>query len=90
MVIHLMKEDTSTVTTKGQVTIPSKLRKALGLSPGKRVEFRLEDGKITLEPIRDDITAAFGLLKSRRGVSVDEMNDAIAEAVVERFRGTES
>lgn len=85
-----MSEDTSTVTTKGQVTIPSKLRKALGLFPGKKVAFRLEGGKITLEPLRDDITAAFGLLKSRRGVSVDEMDEAIAQAVVERFQHTES
>lgn len=85
-----MIRDTSTVTTKGQVTIPSKLRKALDLSPGKRVAFRLEDGKITLEPIRDDITAAFGLLKARRGVSVEKMNEAIEEAVVERFRRSKS
>ena len=85
-----MREDTSTVTAKGQVTIPSKLRKALGFSPGKKVAFHLEDGKITLEPVRDDITAAFGLLKSRRGVSVDEMNEAIGEVAVERFRRSES
>jgi antitoxin PrlF len=85
-----MNEDTSTVTTKGQVTIPSKLRKALGLSPGKKVAFRLEDGKITLEPLKDDITAAFGLLKSRRGVSVDEMDEAIVQAVAERFSRHES
>jgi len=85
-----MREDASTVTTKGQVTIPSKLRKALGLSPGKRVRFQLEDGKITLEPVRDDITAAFGMLKSQRGISVDEMNEAVAEAVVERFQRSKS
>jgi len=85
-----MKEDTSTVTTKGQVTIPSKLRKALGLAPGRRVAFHLENGKITLEPVRDDITAAFGMLKSQRGASVEEMNEAIAKATVERFRRSES
>ena len=81
MVVRRMREDTSTVTTKGQVTIPAKLRKALGLSPGRRVMFHLENGRITVEPVRDDITAAFGMLKSQRGVSVDEMNEAIAEEI---------
>ena len=90
MVVRPMREDTSTVTTKGQVTIPSKLRKALGLSPGRKVTFHLENGKITLEPVRDDITDAFGILKSERGVSAEEMNEAIAEAAVERFRASES
>lgn len=43
----------TTVTSKGQVTIPKPIRDSLGLEPGSRVEFvREEDGKVVL--LRDD------------------------------------
>ena len=76
---------TSTITSKGQVTIPVEMRKMLGLDPGKRVAFRLEDGHITLEAVRDDVTAAFGMLKADRHVSIEEMDQAVAESAASRF-----
>jgi AbrB family looped-hinge helix DNA binding protein len=40
----------TTVTSKGQVTIPKPVRDHLGIGPGSQVVFRLaDDGKITLE-----------------------------------------
>jgi antitoxin PrlF len=38
----------TTITVKGQVTIPKKVRDALKLTPGSRVEFDVEDGKIVI------------------------------------------
>ena len=38
----------ATVTSKGQVTIPKKVREALDLRPGSEVDFVLEDGKVVL------------------------------------------
>lgn len=32
------------VTTKGQVTIPQKVREQLGITPGSEVDFQLDDG----------------------------------------------
>ncbi|MEH2612496.1 AbrB/MazE/SpoVT family DNA-binding domain-containing protein [Bradyrhizobium sp. AZCC 1693] len=40
----------TTVTSKGQVTIPKPVRDRLGIVPGSRVEFRLAtDGSIVIE-----------------------------------------
>ena len=39
---------TTTITVKGQVTIPKHIRDALGLTPGSRVEFAVEDGRLVL------------------------------------------
>ena len=40
----------TTVTRKGQVTIPKPVRDHLGIGPGSRVNFRLaEDGSIIIE-----------------------------------------
>ena len=39
------------ITTKGQVTIPAKIREAAGLLPHTEVEFRVSGGKVVLEKI---------------------------------------
>ena len=42
----------TTVTSKGQVTIPKAVRDYLGLDPGSRVEFhRASDGSIVIAPV---------------------------------------
>ena len=43
---------TSTVSSKGQVTIPQEIRIRLGLKEGDRVEFVIEDDKTVLRPAR--------------------------------------
>ena len=41
---------TTTVTSKGQVTIPKPVRELLGIGPGSRVDFRrAADGSIVIE-----------------------------------------
>ena len=35
----------ATVTSKGQVTLPKRIRDALGIQPGTEVEFDLEEGR---------------------------------------------
>lgn len=67
----------STVTRKGQITIPARVRKRLGLRRGDRVAFVEEDGKIVLRPVESDVGAAFGLVQARKGVSLRAMDEAI-------------
>jgi AbrB family looped-hinge helix DNA binding protein len=71
----------TTVTTKGQVTIPKRIRDALGIRAGDRVVFfRAEDGRIVVEPETVDIRSLRGILKHEGPpVSVEEMNAAIAQ-----------
>ncbi|MBI4317796.1 MAG: AbrB/MazE/SpoVT family DNA-binding domain-containing protein [Chloroflexi bacterium] len=38
----------STMTSKGQVTVPKEIRDALGIGPGSEVEFGLEQGRVIL------------------------------------------
>jgi AbrB family looped-hinge helix DNA binding protein len=45
---------TSTISSKGQVTVPVEVRHRLGLKEGDRVEFVSEDGKTYLRPVRGD------------------------------------
>lgn len=43
------------ITSKGQVTIPLKIRKLLDLKPGDFVDFQYEDGKVYLIPKKENI-----------------------------------
>jgi AbrB family looped-hinge helix DNA binding protein len=43
----------TTVSTKGQLVIPARMRDALGIEPGDRVALTLEDGVILLRPVTE-------------------------------------
>ncbi|MGD0864933.1 MAG: AbrB/MazE/SpoVT family DNA-binding domain-containing protein [Rhizomicrobium sp.] len=70
----------SAITTKGQATIPKAIREHLGLKPGDRVKFFMHpNGSVVLLP-KLPASALRGILKSsRRGVTIDMMNKAVAD-----------
>lgn len=70
---------TSTLTSKGQTTIPKDVRKRLNLHPGDRLEFVIdEDGRVLVLPASIDALELAGMLKPPvRPVSVENMNRAI-------------
>lgn len=73
---------TATVTSKGQITIPKEIRDRLRLQTGHRIEFQIDSkGKVSLTPRNHDIRSLKGIIRSRnrKPVSVEEMNQAIAE-----------
>lgn len=74
----------STITIKGQTTLPKDVRQALGLQPGDRVRYLiLDDGEVRLVRSRSVMSLA-GLLKDKvvRPVSLDEMEEAIAKGAL--------
>jgi len=44
----------STISSKGQITVPIEVRRSLGVKPGDRVEFAIENGRTFLKPVRDE------------------------------------
>ena len=58
---------TATVTSKGQITIPHDIRKALDLETGDQVIFLVEDGHAFMQPAhRRGIARVFGIFKGGR------------------------
>lgn len=60
---------TSSITSKGQVTIPKALRQQLGLARGSRVSFQLVGDHIQVRPCKPQqpvSSSGLGLLKSQR------------------------
>jgi antitoxin PrlF len=71
----------ATVTSKGQITIPVRVRQALGLDAGDRVEFvEVEKGKFAIVAATRSVRELKGMYQDRRrkAVSIEEMNAAIA------------
>lgn len=70
---------TSTITSKGQTTIPKEIRQRLNIGPGDRVEFVVDhDGRVLLLPATVDAAELAGVLKApARPVSIEAMNQAI-------------
>ena len=78
---------TAKVTSKGQITIPKPVREALGVRTGDRVVFQVrEDGVVEMRPRTGDLLSLAGMLVAENaGVTVEDMDTAIAEAVTAEF-----
>jgi antitoxin PrlF len=78
----------STLTSKGQMTLPKEARDHLGLKPGDKVRFfKNLEGQIVILPVLP-LAALRGMLKSNRATpaSMEELENGIAEGAVERYR----
>jgi AbrB family looped-hinge helix DNA binding protein len=77
------------LTSKGQTTIPIEVRRHLDLQPGDQMDFSIENGEVKLRAKTRSIMEFAGILgRPPNGVSltIEEMDEAIAEAVAEDDR----
>ncbi|MGA9641724.1 MAG: AbrB/MazE/SpoVT family DNA-binding domain-containing protein [Terriglobales bacterium] len=71
----------ATLTSKGQITIPARVRNVLGLEAGDRVEFVEQgNGQFAIVAATRSVRELKGMFQGRRNkpVSIEEMNAAIA------------
>jgi AbrB family looped-hinge helix DNA binding protein len=63
----------SRISSKGQVTVPAKVRDLLGLEPGTAVEFLVREGDVVMRKGRagnDPVDLVYGKLRLARPVDV--------------------
>ncbi len=72
---------TTTLTSKGQLTLPKAIRDRLHLRVGDRLEVTLrEDGVILMEPVTVDVSQLKGILPAPAApVSLEAMEEAIRQ-----------
>ena len=79
----------ATVTSKGQVTLPAELRRALGIEPGQTVSFSVSDDHAIMEvpPSVEDVRAMLEGSARRNGTwgKVSDISSAWREAAVKRY-----
>lgn len=86
---HVRTMLASTVTSKGQTTIPKQFRDALGITEGTPLRWTLEDGvlKVRAKTKRlEDFAGMLGRPPNGKHATIEDMNRAIGEAVAERHR----
>jgi AbrB family looped-hinge helix DNA binding protein len=60
--------NTAYVTTKGQLVVPSRIRRRYGIKPGTRVNFVEEGDRIIFQPVtREYIDSFCGIFKQKPG-----------------------
>jgi antitoxin PrlF len=77
------------ITSKGQTTIPKKVRDHLRLNPGDRIDFVIaQDGRVFIRPATRDVMELAGILarSEQRPVSVEEMNRGIQRYIKNKFK----
>lgn len=81
-------ELTANVTSKGQITIPKRVRDALDITAGDRVVFRAEEHRAVLAKIPDvlDLAGAVDVPATKRGAPWDEVRRVTRRARAEGRR----
>ena len=79
---------TATMTSKGQITVPAEVRAKLGLRAGVKIDFVVTaGGEVVLRPRTADIRLLRGMLPYKGPpVSIEDMDKAVGEGVVEAFK----
>lgn len=75
------------VTSKGQITIPVKVRKSLGLKPGDRIDFvEIEKGRFALRPRTGSLQDLEGCVPKLDYIpTIEQINEGIAEEAAESY-----
>ncbi|NDB83368.1 MAG: AbrB/MazE/SpoVT family DNA-binding domain-containing protein [Alphaproteobacteria bacterium] len=71
----------STMTNRGQITIPAEIREKLHLTAGNKLEFLIKGEQIIILPINKSIRSLKGILpKPDFTLTCNEMNQVIKNA----------
>ena len=79
----------ATITAKGQMTVPKRLRERLGVPNGGKIRIlQHSDGSVYILPVvsMKELTQSLPPSPKRNPVSIEEMDEGIAQAVAERDR----
>ena len=65
MNMSIPQELETTLTQKGQVTIPQRIRLKLGLKPRDKIKFELSGDRVTLWPVSSRLLAGYGAVNPK-------------------------
>lgn len=74
---------TTTLTSKGQVTLPKAIRDEMGLKTGDKIELVSIGNSAIIVPRNKPVESVFGLLSARaiRHTEIDDYDSAVRDAV---------
>jgi antitoxin PrlF len=95
--MSLAVEEISTITAKGQTTVPKAVRRALGVDYGGKIAFRVNNGAVTVvraDEIEDPAIVSFlGFLSEdlkRRPEAVKALSPDLAKRIADVAKGIDA
>jgi AbrB family looped-hinge helix DNA binding protein len=71
-----LKVEEATMTSKGQIVVPARLRRRYGLKPGVKVFFIERQDEILFQPLtKEYIRSVHGMLTSKTSVTQELLNE---------------
>lgn len=79
------------ITSQGQISIPAKIRRELGLNRNKKALVKREGNKLVVEPVGDFLALGGSLRhKAIKGKSIGEIikleKEAVVQGILERHK----
>jgi len=76
---------TTSVTQKGQATIPVLIRKRLGINPNTKIVFELKDNnEASIKPVVDFISLK-GSIKTKKPFDLAAFEKAISDEIIKKY-----
>lgn len=83
-----MHEGITSLTSKGQITIPQPIRRKMGLKPRDRVQFVIEGKTIKILPVQSKLMAGFGAVKpSQKPENWAHIREKVEKAIADEVSG---
>lgn len=73
------------ITSQGQISIPAKIRRQLGLAKESKAIVSVEDDKVMIEPIKDFLELAGSLKTNKKPLSNKKLHDLFAASMAEEY-----
>ena len=95
--MSLAVEEISTITAKGQTTVPKAVRRALGVDYGGKIAFRVRNGAVTVvkadeseDPAIESFLGFLGEDLKRRPEAVKALSPDLAKRIAELTKGADA
>lgn len=76
---------TTTVTQKGQATIPAQIRQLLGIKTNTKIVFEIKNNKeVSIKSVVDFLSLK-GSIKTNKSFDIEAMKKAVEDAVVLKY-----
>ncbi len=76
---------TTSVTQKGQATIPALIRKRLGITPNTKIVFELKDNnEASIKPVVDFLSLK-GSIRTNKPFDLNGMEKAIQDEIINKY-----
>ena len=76
---------TVSVTSQGQISLPAKIRKQLGISRSGKAIVSVQDGKVIVEPVKNFLELAGSLNTTKKPLTSQEIHDFTAQSVADEL-----